>query len=161
MDTPFPQLTADTADRPELFFWYGPCRPEELEEWLQTCGFEPPEDLCALWLSHGGGEVFEGEDLAVPFGGPEYALSVKGRTEHHRSRGLPESIVLFHSGVGLSGVLGSSGRYVAVAEGSYVVEAEYESLDDWYRGKLRALYAEVYGLGPEQPRMGRRTMRSS
>lgn len=138
-------IEADARKRPELFQWNGPLPREELEEWSRRYG-RVPEDLRWFWSSTGGGDVFESETLLSPLGDSSMGDDVVGVTEARRAQGLPGEWVVFHVGFGTSAFHVGDGRY-AWFEGSVGAPSRlFDSLDDWYRGVLRAEYAERYGL---------------
>jgi hypothetical protein len=151
------QLRVDTAEHPRLFCWYGPIDPRRLSMWAEGLHLRLPADLRALWLQFGGGEIFETEEVLVPFDGPSYAAGFEARNTQHREAGLPLSLRLFHAGYVLSAFRNAEPRYVTVDPSTYAVRGEFDSLDEWYRRALRAEYAARYGLGPEQGGLGRRT----
>ena len=99
--------TYDTADH--LRGRYPPRRTvrvvwdqhETFEVWLAALPLRAHTGLVDFWRRTGGGEVFERETLLGPLAVDE-SDNVLKMTEHHRSRGLPAGLLLFHIGVCLS-----------------------------------------------------------
>jgi hypothetical protein len=144
-------LLTDIAARPRAFSWYGALSRERLAKWSAERGLSLPDDLVDLWCLYGGGEMFESEEILVPFDGPEYALDFDSENQRHHASGLPADLSVFHSGSWLSAVRALEPRYVTVDPERFSVEVTYPSLDAWYRQTVRLEFWERYGLSPEEP----------
>lgn len=139
-------LWADASERPTAFAWYGAVDRAELQRWILQRGLDVPSDLLSLWLTFGGGVMFETEEILAPGSGPEYAADFDQVNGAHRGRGLSDGLFLFHEGTWLSAVRRISPRYLLVDRESYAATGEFESLDDWYRRTVREEFAARYGL---------------
>ena len=133
-------------ERPQVFYWYGPIARESLQQWIELRQLDVPGDLLDVWLSYGGGVMFESEEVLAPLGGDEHALDFDEVNYRHRDKGLPEGLVVFHEGTWVSAVRNDPPRYVAVEHSSYETVGEFESFDAWYRSTVREEFAERYGL---------------
>jgi hypothetical protein len=91
--------------------------------------------------------MFESETILSPFGGHPTGDNAVEANQFHRQRGLPHDYWLFHVGIALSAVDQRDGHIVTLSN-DYVVQGEYESLEQWYIALLRDEYAERYSLAP-------------
>lgn len=140
-------LAADAAARPALLRFFGGAGRADVERWVHERGYLVPLEVIELWQDTGGGDLFESEELLVPV--KQTALpygTVDERTEQWRQRGLPSWVVLFHEGAWVSGVDQRTGELIAFEPSNLSEYGRYANLDDWYRGTLRAEFAERYGL---------------
>lgn len=138
-------LMQDAARHPQLFVWNGAIESNQLEVWLQEHQLNLPQDLIELWKQTNGGDLFESETILSPFGNDSLGDDIESVNEFHYSQGMSKSYLLFHLGTGLSAIRLSDGYYVKLDE-SYQEIAQFQSLDDWYRDKLRAEYGRRYNL---------------
>ena len=148
-------LFADARRRPDLF---QPCRPSEgraegglvspVDEWLQSCKLNVPQDLVLVWQLYGAGaDIFETETLLGPFGDPVYGNDVMGVNESLWARGMSHDYVVFHRGLGgLSAIRQSDLRYVQLREDTFREHGVYRTFDEWYREVPRAEYGARYGV---------------
>jgi hypothetical protein len=140
-------IHADSERQPGGFHWYGALDHGRLLRWMTERNLTVPADLLELWLTFGGGEMFETEEILAPFGGPEYALDFDGRNATHHECGLPDTLFVFHEGTWLSAVRRFAPHYVTLDPVTYVVTGEFGSLDHWYKSTVRNEFAERYRLG--------------
>src|SRR5262245_3334346 len=141
-------IRTDVSDRPRAFAWNGAIAPARLEKWIAERALEVPADLLKLWLTFGGGVIFESEEILSPLGEPDWALNFDKTNLAHRGRGLPEGFFIFHEGAWISAVRRTSPHYVTLDPDSYVATREFDSLDDWYRNTVRDEFGARYGLKP-------------
>jgi hypothetical protein len=140
-------ILEDARKVPALFIWNGPVERRDIDEWSARHGWVIPEDLLQFWTSTGGGEVLESETFLRPLvsaGGHEEVAEV---TRWCRNRGLPDGVVVFHEGLGFTGVRCRDGVYLSFDSGLRAA-GQYSSLDHWYTQFLRAEYGPRYGFPP-------------
>jgi hypothetical protein len=139
-------LQEDAARRPDIFYFFGPIPPAELDAWLNKRKLTVPDDLKQIWCETGGGDLFESETILGPYGKRELADDLDSVNEFHRQKGMPADWLLFHTGLGLTVVRISTGEYASLREGSYQVERTFSNFADWYANFIRKEYAQRYGL---------------
>ncbi len=142
-------MCRDADLKPRLFFWEGAIDKEHLKELLGELGWSLPVDLFNLLVLTGGGEIFESETILGPFRDADLGDNLFTYNEELRGRGLPEAYVVFHTGMAVSAVRLSDGRYVEFGLEDFQEREEFASLEDWYLRLIRAEYAERYGLAAE------------
>lgn len=140
----------DAATHPKAFVWYGALPIDRLKAWAAERSLRVPGDLMDLWSTLGAGEMFESEEILVPYDGPEYAADFDGWNERHHAAGLPAGLFVFHEGTWLSAVRAHEPCYVTLNSHTYAVIDAFSSLQEWYEGTVRKEFAERYGLGPEE-----------
>ncbi|MGO9085087.1 MAG: SMI1/KNR4 family protein [Candidatus Sulfotelmatobacter sp.] len=140
------QLQKDNARRPDLFHFFGPILPEQLDAWLRGRKFVVPPDLREFWCQTGGGDLFESETVLSPLGPADTGDDVDSVNQYRWKNGMPPDWLIFHTGIGLTVVKMSSGEYANVREVSYEVQQTFTSLADWYVSFVRREYASRYGL---------------
>jgi hypothetical protein len=143
-------ILCDAQIRPDLFFWNGAIDSTRLRAWLSERNLSIPNDLFDFLLLTGGGNVFETEDLLCPFGSKELGEDFDSVNSFHRSRGLPDNLLIFHIGLGISAIQMAEGLYVSCRESDYSVEHTFQTMEDWYRCTIRREYYGRYGLPPVQ-----------
>lgn len=138
-------LEQDIQLRPELFDWAGPVPQTDLFAWMKAFDCWIPEELIAIWLVRGGGDMFEGEELLSPIQQRDYIGTVGGRTAWHRARGLPRNLYLFHEGSVLSAV--DPDRKILLTLSPHLEpEREFSTLSEWYRSVVRPAGEHFYRL---------------
>lgn len=138
------QLLDDAVVKPQVFRWNRPVGAKAIEDWLTGRQWTVPTDLRQFWSQTGGGEAFETERFFAPLLGAQHDESVEQATSLAAGQGAPAGLLIFHQGLGLSGVRMSDGAYIWMQDNQ--VSGEYSSLDQWYLAVLRSEYAERYGL---------------
>lgn len=141
-----PAMRRDLELKPLLFFWEGAVDRQRLKQLLDEKGWGLPMDLFNLLASTGGGEIFESETILGPFREADLGDNLFTFNEELRGRGLPEGYVVFHTGMAVSAVRLTDGRYVEFGLDNFEKREEFASLEDWYLRLIRAEYAERYGL---------------
>jgi hypothetical protein len=111
-------------------------------QWMGPC----PSDLLGFWHETGGGDIFETETILGPLSDPQMGDDIASVNREMRSRGMQERFVVYHIGLLMSAVDTLTGDYVELAPSDFQVLRRFASLDEWYRGTLRAEYGERYGL---------------
>ena len=149
MTTGIDLICEDLQKRPKAFIWHGALEPERLYEWATDRGLDIPSDLIELWATLGGGEMFETEQVLVPYDGPEYAADFDASNAAHSAAGLPKGVFVFHEGCWLSAVRDVELRYVILDPETYEVLDAFSSLDQWYRRTVRKEFWARYGLDPK------------
>jgi hypothetical protein len=139
-------LLHDAAMKPHVFRWNKPVSPTSIADWLTERQWTVPADLRHFWSETGGGEAFETEKFFTPILGGHNDEGVEQATAWAARQGAPPGLVIFHQGLGISGVRISDRAYLWLQDNK--VSGEYSSLDEWYLAVLRSEYAERYGLGP-------------
>ncbi len=140
-------ILRDTARYPYLFEWNGEIPKNELGDWLVCNAIKPGDDLKELWERTGGGTIFETETILGPVGDATHAEDVASVNRYHWQQGMNTDLLVFHSGLGgLTAIDQRSGHVVQLHADEYRIEREFNSLDEWYAGVLRAEYADRYGL---------------
>lgn len=139
-----PLLAKCISLRPDLFWWSGLTESDQLEKWLNERPYVPSE-LADLWRQTGGGTIFETEEVLSPLGPTKAAAGVEERTVWHRTRGLPESHLLFHEGAVLSAVHTTDGVIVVLGH-NYSVHSMFKTFSEWFRSTLLNEYEDRYGL---------------
>ncbi len=139
-------ILSDFDAYPSAFVWNGPVTSFVLAGW-QSGGVDRvvPKDLLYLWEAVGGGDVFESETIFEPGATPP-AEDIDAENKRLRSVGLPEGLLVFHTGLCVSAVDQLTMDIVQLAPGSFGERSRFESLDDWYRTLLRAEYGARYGF---------------
>jgi hypothetical protein len=139
-------LILNDADRsPDVFQWNGPVDRGAIDKWVKSHGWKIPEDLLDLWTITGGGEIFESERFLPPLASTDGRDEIVMVTRWCLRHGLPESLVVFHEGLGFTAVRCLDGAYVSI-DGDLRISGEYRSLERWYVDVLRREYAERYCL---------------
>jgi hypothetical protein len=139
-------ILKDATVRPELFHFHGAVDRRIVEAYFADMGWKVPDDLTNFLIATGGGDLFETETilgLNHEEGLDDDLLTVN---EYYRDAGLPEQMVVFHTGLGISAVRLMDGSYVWLQPESFKILATFASLNDWYRSVLRSEYATRYRL---------------
>jgi len=142
-------MRKDMELKPRLFFWEGSVDSQRLKQLLHEKGWALPGDLFDLLVLTGGGEIFESETILGPFRDADLGDNLFTYNEELRDRGLPDGYVVFHTGIAVSAVRLTDGRYVEFGLNDFEERGEYASLEDWYLRLIRAVYGEHYGLPPQ------------
>jgi len=70
--------------------------------------------------------------------------------EYHWSKGLPNDLLIFHTGLCLSASAVDRRRHhkrlVSFRSSSYEIGRQFNTFNEWYQQTIRAEYAERYGL---------------
>ena len=140
------QLEKDRASRPDLFHFFEPIHPERLNEWLRERRPTVPPDLRGFWCETGGGDLFESETVLGPFAPADLGDDLESENRHQWQKGMPPDWLVFHTGLRLSVIIMSSGKYANVREDSFAVQETFPSLEDWYLRLIRKEYAVRYCL---------------
>jgi hypothetical protein len=140
-------ILRDSDLRPDLFFWWGKLSLSAIEEWERKQGIHIPSDLKLLWSTKGGGDVFESESILQPFGAADYDL-IECVSETFCTKGLSPEYCVFHTGLGTSVYRKSDAAIFCLDSEDMKEMSPFEDLDEWYRSKLRAEFADRYGLAP-------------
>lgn len=136
------QLMNDSRAFPGLFRWKGPPDHAALEEWVSQFGALPSE-LVDLWVSTGGGDVFESETLLAPLSRDEDDLdSVNARL---REQGMDDSFLAVHVGSWTTALDLQGVGFVEIDWAGRATPRRFDGLADWYAA-LRAEFGERYGL---------------
>ncbi|MFL6436923.1 MAG: hypothetical protein ACJ71Q_05035 [Terriglobales bacterium] len=144
-------LINDAIRAPHAFCWFGAIPPAELDAWIQRSQALLANDLLDFWRMTGGGDLFESETILRPtVESLPNACFVSGDdtdsvNSTQRERGMPKHLFVFQIGVFFSAVDMRYHKYVTLSE-SYVPQAQFNSLEQWYRGTLRAEFGSTYGL---------------
>jgi hypothetical protein len=139
-------IQEDATRRPQYFCWNGPVSETRVRDWTEARRLSLPADLVELWVTTGGGDLFETETILGPFGSIATADDVDSVNLLERARGLAPGYLIFHVGLGgFTAVRLNDLQYVTL-DTEHREGALYTSLDSWYRGVLRAEYGERYGL---------------
>lgn len=145
---PTPTIYEDAISRPDLFQWFG-IGGAALEDWLTALPLRAHPGLVDFWRRTGGGDIFESETLLGPLATDE-SDNVLKVNEHHRSRGLPDQLLIFHIGLCMSASSVDQKRHrnrlVTLGPDSYRVMSTFDSFNDWYQNASRSEYASRYGL---------------
>ncbi len=137
----------DSCLRPELFHWHGPIAAEKLNLWLKESDLAAcPKDLRLLWKQTGGGDLLETETILGPFGDPVLGDAVLPVNRDLRLRGLPDDLVVFHTGTTTSAVDRRVGDYVELDRSNVRALRRFRTLDEWYAGTIRSALGARYGL---------------
>lgn len=138
-------LLHDAAMKPHVFRWNNPVSAMAIADWLTKRQWTVPADLRQFWAETGGGEAFETEKFLTPIRDVHDDESVEQATACAARQGAPAGLVIFHQGLGLSGVRMADSVYIWLQDNKVI--GEYSSLDEWYLAVLRSEYAKRYGLG--------------
>lgn len=137
----------DSHVRPELFHWRGPIAPAKLKSWLKEHRLDAcPIDLRLLWEQTGGGDLLETETILGPFGDAEMGDALFEANRDLRLRGLPDKLVVFHTGTTTSAVDALAGDYVELDGRDFRVLCRFRTLDEWYAVTIRSALGSRYGL---------------
>jgi hypothetical protein len=143
-----PTIYEDALSRPDLFQWFG-IAEAEFEDWLVALPLRIHPGLVGFWRRTGGGDLFESETLLGPLAEDE-GDNVLKLNEYHWSKGQPSDLLIFHTGLCFSASSVDSRRHrnrlVSFRSGSYQIERQFKTFDEWYQQTIRAEYAERYGL---------------
>ena len=143
-----PTIYEDAISRPDLFQWYG-IDTALFEVWLAALPLRAHPGLVDFWRRTGGGNVFESETLLGPLSLNEDDNVLK-MNEYHRSRGLPDGLLIFHVGVCVSASSVDRkhhrNRVVTLNPDSYRVTESFDTFNGWYQKALRSEYASRYDL---------------
>jgi hypothetical protein len=144
-------IIQDAGRNPKVFCWFGAIPASEISEWLINSHLRLPRDLFEFWRVTGGAELFESETIFRP---PVSSLpnqcfisgdDTNSRNLSHKRNGLPDGLFLFQDGAFLSAVRLHDQKFVTFAK-NYVVEAVFDSMNEWYEKTLRAEFGLRYGL---------------
>ncbi len=145
---PTPTIYEDAISRPDLFQWFG-IGGAAFEDWLTALPLHAHPGLVDFWRRTGGGDIFESETLLGPLATDE-SDNVLRMNDYHRSRGLPDGMLIFHIGLCVSASSLDRKRrrnqLVTLDPDSYRVISTFNSFSDWYHDVLRSEYASGYGL---------------
>lgn len=132
---------------PSLFDWCGPVDRGRVLSLFAVQGWSFPDDLLELVIETGGGTFFESEVLLRPFGGEDDGENLVEANARLRGAGrIPDGLVVFHIGLGMSAFEQPSGRYMILRCGRLLEDVGFTSCEEWYSMWIRSEYAERYGL---------------
>jgi hypothetical protein len=138
----------DSLIRPDLFHWFGVVE-SELKPWISALPLRVHPGLVSFWQRTGGGVVFESETLLGPIVSDE-SDNVLQVSEFHWNKGMPRNLLIFHTGLFLSVSFVDWNRHqnriCTLRQGSYQIEQQFNTFDEWYQKTIRSIYAERYGL---------------
>jgi hypothetical protein len=86
----------------------------DLQAWLDSNQWlgHLPSDLLNFWQETGGGDAFESETVLGPLSDPNLGDDIALVNREFRSRGMPERVVVYHTGLLMSAVDTTIGDYV-------------------------------------------------
>ena len=145
------RILEDAARRPDLFWWFGVLPEKDIRAWLRANGLRVPDDLVALWVATGGGDVFESKTILRP-NVPHVpnAWFVEGDDIESANPAIREKapvgmFLTFAIGLSRFAIEQPTLRYVSLSPHG-IVNAKFSSLDAWYEGTIKKEFAARYGL---------------
>lgn len=143
-----PTIFEDGLARPDLFLWFG-VNESDFDKWLTELPLRVHPGLVEFWRRTGGGDVYESETLLGPLVSDE-GNNVLRVNESLWGRGLPQDLLVFHTGMCFSASFVDwprhRNRIALLKSGSFEVERWFYTFNHWYQATLRSEYAARYGL---------------
>jgi hypothetical protein len=139
-------IIRDSDLRPDLFIWRASVPVSEVDKWERKQLVSVPDDLKELWITKGGGELFESETILQPSGSDEDDL-VLPRSEWFWEKGLDSDCYVFHEGLYVSTFRRGDDLLRSLNSSTFSEVGTFRTLDDWYLS-LRGEYGDRYRLPP-------------
>lgn len=137
-------LLRDAQQYPHLFRWNGALTRSLICKWSQAKSLQLPQELIELWVTVGGGDLFESETILQPY--IDGDGNIDEENNYLSSSGFPSSMFAFHVGFVISAIQQPSGTIVAVDLSNFVVKSRFQRLDDWYVSLIRNEFSDRYGI---------------